>query len=249
MSLSVRNLSIRFGGVAAVSDMHLDVGKGEIIGLIGPNGAGKTTFINCIAGVNRPDAGEAEWNGKPILGLTPAALLRLGVARTFQSVVSLHDLTVLDVIKLGAAAHARRTGGFAAQFFGRDRARDEHLRETLLAPLNLADVAYSQIQTLSYGQRKSVDLARALACEPELLYLDEPVAGLTLQEGLNMGSVIRSVRDRFGCSVIMVEHKMDVVMATCERITVMAHGSRIFEGSPAETQRDPEVRRVYLGDA
>ncbi|MFT4096704.1 MAG: ATP-binding cassette domain-containing protein [Rhodoblastus sp.] len=103
MSLSVRNLSIRFGGVAAVSDMHLEVGKGEIIGLIGPNGAGKTTFINCIAGVNRPDAGEAEWNGKPILGLTPAALLRLGVARTFQSVVSLHDLTVLDVIKLGAA--------------------------------------------------------------------------------------------------------------------------------------------------
>lgn len=249
MSLVVRNLSIRFGGVAAVSEMDLDVRPGEIIGLIGPNGAGKTTFINCIAGVNRPDMGEASWKGKPILGLTPAALLRLGVARTFQSVVSLHDLTVLDVVKLGAAAHAKHKGGFAAQFFGSDKARDDELCETLLAPLNLADVATSQIQTLSYGQRKSVDLARALACEPELLYLDEPVAGLTLQEGLNMGAVIRAVRDRFGCSVVMVEHKMDVVMATCERITVMAHGSRIFEGTPAETQRDPEVRRVYLGDA
>ena len=249
MTLAVRNLTIRFGGVAAVTGMDLDVGPGEILGLIGPNGAGKTTFINCIAGVNKPNAGEASWKGKPILGLTPAALLRLGVARTFQSVVSLHDLTVLDVVKLGAAAHAQHKSGFFTQFFCSERAQDDALCETLLQPLNLADVARSQIQTLSYGQRKSVDLARALASEPELLYLDEPVAGLTLQEGLNMGAVIRSVRDRFGCSVIMVEHKMDVVMATCERITVMAHGSRIFEGTPAETQRDPEVRRVYLGDA
>ena len=102
---------------------------------------------------------------------------------------------------------------------------------------------------MSYGQRKSVDLARALASEPKLLYLDEPVAGMTFQEGLNMGRVIRSVRDQFGCAVIMVEHKMDVVMATCDRIAVMAHGSRIFEGTPAEVQKDPEVRRVYLGDA
>ena len=249
MTLEVRNLSIRFGGVAAVADMCLDVRPREIVGLIGPNGAGKTTFINCIAGVNKPDTGAASWNGREIIGLNPAELLRLGVARTFQSVVSLHDLTVLDVVKLGAAAHALHGRGFLKQAFGSDRAWDDELCEAFLRPLNLADVARSQIQTLSYGQRKSVDLARALACEPQLLYLDEPVAGLTFQEGLNMGAVIRSVRDRFGCCVIMVEHKMDVVMATCDRITVMAHGSRIFEGTPAETQRDPEVRRVYLGDA
>ena len=249
MTLAVRDLTIRFGGVTAVANMSLDVGAREIVGLIGPNGAGKTTFINCIAGVNTPDAGSAIWSDREILGLSPAALLRLGVARTFQSVVSLHDLTVLDVVKLGAAAHARRRSGFMAQFFGSERRFEDELCETLLKPLNLVDVAHSPIQTLSYGQRKSVDLARALAAEPQMLYLDEPVAGLTYQEGLNMGAVIRSVRDRFGCSVIKVEHKMDVVMATCDRITVMAHGSRIFEGAPAEVQTDPEVRRVYLGDA
>ncbi|MDE2361408.1 MAG: ABC transporter ATP-binding protein [Hyphomicrobiales bacterium] len=249
MTLEVRDLSIRFGGVAAVTNMSLDVNAREIVGLIGPNGAGKTTFINCIAGVAQPDTGAASWNGRAILGLSPADLLRLGVARTFQSVVSLHDLTVLDLVKLGAAAHARRGRGFLSQFFGSDKAVDEEICESLLAPLNLVDVANSPIQTLSYGQRKSVDLARALACEPQLLYLDEPVAGLTFQEGLNMGAVIRSVRDRFGCSVVMVEHKMDVVMSTCDRIVVMAHGARIFEGTPAETQKDAEVRRVYLGDA
>ena len=249
MSLAVRDLTIRFGGVTAVANMSLDVAPREIVGLIGPNGAGKTTFINCIAGVNAPDEGTAMWEGKELIGLSPADLLRLGVARTFQSVVSLHDLTVLDVVKLGAAAHARRRSGFLAQFFKSERAFEDELCETLLKPLNLVDVARSPIQTLSYGPRKSVDLARALAAEPQMLYLDEPVAGLTYQEGLNMGAVIRSVRDRFGCSVIMVEHKMDVVMATCDRITVMAHGSRIFEGTPAEVQTDPEVRRVYLGDA
>jgi branched-chain amino acid transport system ATP-binding protein len=249
MTLTVRDLSIHFGGVTAVANMHLEVRPGEIVGLIGPNGAGKTTFINCIAGVNRPDSGSATWNGRELIGLTPSGLLRIGVARTFQSVVSLHGLTVLDIVKLGAAAHARNGSGFLAQFLGSNRKHDEELCETLLCPLNLVDVAQNPIQTLSYGQRKSVDLARALASEPQLLFLDEPVAGLTFQEGLNMGALIRSVRDRYGCSVIMVEHKMDVVMATCDRITVMAHGSRIFEGTPAETQKDPEVRRVYLGDA
>ncbi len=249
MTLVVTDLSIHFGGVIAVADMNLEVKPREIVGLIGPNGAGKTTFINCIAGVNKPDTGTATWNGREILGLSPAELLRIGVARTFQSVVSLHDLTVLDVVKLGAAAHAHNAQGFFGQLSRSDRGRDDGLCETLLKPLNLVDVAYSPIQTLSYGQRKSVDLARALASEPELLYLDEPVAGLTYQEGMNMGAVIRSVRDQFGCSVIMVEHKMDVVNSTCDRITVMAHGARIFEGTPAETQQDPEVRRVYLGEA
>ena len=249
MTLSVRDLSIHFGGVTAVDNMYLDVGQREIVGLIGPNGAGKTTFINCIAGVYRPNAGTALWMGEPILGLSPAVLLRRGVARTFQSVVSLHDLTVLDIIRLGAASRVDHRWSFLAQFFGSERAHVEELCETLLRPLNLLEVAHSPIQTLSYGQRKSVDLARALAARPQLLCLDEPVAGMTYQEGLNMGAVIRDVRDRFGCSVIMVEHKMDVVMATCDRITVMAHGARIFEGVPEEVQRDATVRRVYLGDA
>lgn len=248
MTLSVRDLSISFGGVKAVRDMHLDVGEREIVGLIGPNGAGKTTFINCIAGVNRPDSGSATWMGREILGLSPAALLGLGVARTFQSLVSLHELTTLDVVKLGAAARDQRRG-ILPQMLRSERDLERKLIETLLKPLNLDEVAHSRIETLSYGHRKAVDLSRALAAEPKLLYLDEPVAGLTLQEGLHMASVIRTVRDQFGCSVIMVEHKMDVVMSTCDRITVMAHGARIFEGTPEQVQKDPEVRRVYLGEA
>ena len=127
MSLSVRDLSIHFGGVTAVDKMHLDVGQREIVGLIGPNGAGKTTFINCIAGVYDPNAGTAQWMGQPILGLSPAALLRLGVARTFQSVVSLHDLTVLDVIRLGAAARSDHRFGFLKQFFGAGSALEDEL--------------------------------------------------------------------------------------------------------------------------
>ncbi len=122
------------------------------------------------------------------------------------------------------------------------------MTETLLRPLHLADVAHAPLQVLSYGRRKAADLARALAAQPKLLLLDEPVAGLTSQEGMAMAAVIRGVRDRLGCAVVMVEHKMDVVMSTCDRIAVMAAGSKIFEGLPDEVQSDPEVRRVYLGE-
>ncbi|MBV9786505.1 MAG: ABC transporter ATP-binding protein [Acidisphaera sp.] len=229
--------------------MALDVMPGEIVGLIGPNGAGKTTFINCLSGTYRPNTGTALWQGDELIGLSPSALLRKGVARTFQNVASLHDLTVLDIAKLGAGVRRdRRTGGHLLDFFRSDRALEELLMESILAPLELNDVAHKPIQTLSYGRRKAVDLARALAGDPQLLLLDEPVAGLTSHEGMAMAAAVRDVRDRHGCAVIMVEHKMDVVMSTCDRVAVMAAGSKIFEGRPAEVQADPEVRRVYLGE-
>jgi branched-chain amino acid transport system ATP-binding protein len=250
MALTARNVTIHFGGVVAVNAMGLDALPGEIVGLIGPNGAGKTTFINCLSGMYRPNTGTALWYGREILGLPPHALLRLGVARTFQSVTSLHDLTVLDLVKLGASMRGDLTPGhrFLAHFRP-ERALGEELTERFLRPLRLVDVAEKPVQTLSYGQRKAVDLARALAAHPQLLMLDEPVAGLTSQEGMAMAGVIREVRDHFGCAVILVEHKMDVVMSTCDRITVMAAGAKIFEGLPAEIQSDAEVRRVYLGEA
>ena len=184
------------------------------------------------------------------MGLAPHALIRLGVARTFQNVTSLHDLTVMDLVKLGA--NMRDDLSVQNRFlnmFRSEKVIEEELSETLLAPLRLVDVANKPIQTLSYGQRKAVDLARALASRPELLLLDEPVAGLTSQEGMAMAAVIRSVRDRYGCAVLMVEHRMDVVLDTCERIAVMAAGTKIFEGSGAEVQSHSEVRRVYLGEA
>jgi branched-chain amino acid transport system ATP-binding protein len=247
VALAVRDLSISFGGVNAVKAMDLDIAPGEIVGLIGPNGAGKTTFINCIAGTYRPSSGTVSWKDRELRGLPPHAVIRQGVARTFQNVASLHDLTVLDLVKLGASAHRQ---GLLARLrgLGDGAAREAELEDTILAPLRLATIAHQPIQTLSYGLRKAVDLARALASRPELLLLDEPVAGLTSQEGLAMAQVIREVRDRQHCAVLMVEHKMDVVMSTCDRIAVMAAGAKIFEGDPAAVQADPEVRRVYLGE-
>jgi branched-chain amino acid transport system ATP-binding protein len=249
VALEVRDLTIRFGGVTAVNEMSLDIAEREIVGLIGPNGAGKTTFINCVAGAYRPRQGTVRWRGRELRGLPPHAVIRHGVARTFQNVASLHDLTVMDLVKLGAGARARRGAGerFLAAARG-ERALEQELVDEVLRPLRLDEIAHQPIQTLSYGLRKAVDLARALASRPDLLLLDEPVAGLTSQEGLAMAAVIRELRDRRGCAVLMVEHKMDVVMSTCDRIVVMAAGKRIFEGGGAEVQADAQVRRVYLGE-
>jgi branched-chain amino acid transport system ATP-binding protein len=249
MALTAANVTIHFGGVVAVNAMALDVQPGKIVGLIGPNGAGKTTFINCVSGTYRPNAGTVLWQGEQLIGLSPHALLRLGVARTFQNVASLHDLTVMDIVKLGSSMGADRRGGaHLRDLFRSERTLANKLAETILRPLHLTDVADTPIQRLSYGHRKAVDLARALAAHPQLLLLDEPVAGLTSQESMAMASVIRDVRDRLGCAVVMVEHKMDVVMSTCDRIAVMAAGNKIFEGLPSEVQSDAEVRRVYLGE-
>lgn len=248
MALRARDVSIRFGGVLAVDSMSLDVEPHEIVGLIGPNGAGKTTFINCLSGAYVPQSGKATWKEVDLLGRQPHELIRRGVVRTFQNVASLHDLTVLDVVKLGQAVRHGDPMRQLRDMLRSERARDAELIRTILQPLRLAEVAHQPIQSLSYGMRKAVDLARALAAQPQILLLDEPVAGLTAQEGAMMAGVIREVRDRVGCAVVMVEHKMDVVNATCDRIVVMAAGARIFEGSPAQVQSDPSVRRVYLGE-
>ena len=243
MTLVARDVSIRFGGTVAINGVSLDVQPGEIVGLIGPNGAGKTTFINCVSGASRPTSGDIAWNGTSLVRLAPHRIVSLGVARTFQNVASLHDLTVMDIVKIGDSMKQTQA------YTGSTRNRDERLIETVLRPLKLVDHAQALIQTLPYGVRKAVDLARALATVPSLLLLDEPVAGLTAHEAHAMAEEIRRTRARISCAIVMVEHKMDVVNATCDRLIVMAAGAKIFSGSPAEAQTDAEVRRVYLGDA
>jgi branched-chain amino acid transport system ATP-binding protein len=248
MGLEARGVTIRFGGVVAVNGLDLDVRQGEIVALIGPNGAGKTTFINCVSGAYVPQSGRVTWKGGDILGLPPNALGQRGVSRTFQNVASLHDLTVLDIVRLGRSLGRGRADRRPLGLFTTRDPLAEELTETLLAPLGLADARHRPIQMLSYGHRKAVDLARAIAAEPELLLLDEPVAGLSSREAHELADVIRGVQERHGCTILMVEHKMDVVNRTCDRIVVMAAGSRIFDGSSDEVQVDPEVRRVYLGE-
>lgn len=248
MALEARGVTIRFGGVVAVNGLDLEARPGEIVALIGPNGAGKTTFINCVSGAYVPQSGRVTWKGRDILGLSPSALGLHGIGRTFQNVASLHDLTVLDIVKLGSSLGRGRPGRQALNLFSTRDPLAEELTETLLVPLGLADARQRPIQMLPYGHRKAVDLARAIAAKPDLLLLDEPVAGLSSREAHELADVIRGVRDRHGCTILMVEHKMDVVNRTCDRIVVMAAGSRIFEGSSDEVQVDPEVRRVYLGE-
>ncbi|MGX9394108.1 ABC transporter ATP-binding protein (plasmid) [Nitrobacteraceae bacterium UC4446_H13] len=245
--LQARGVTVRFGGVVAVSGMNIDVRPAEIIGLIGPNGAGKTTFVNAISGMYRPSEGTITWRDQEIAGRTPSSLARMGIGRTFQNVASLSDLTVLDIVKLGRSV--REAGGGLRGLFRTEHRDDARLVDEYLSPLGLAGRSHSLLQTLSYGHRKAVDIARALASRPDLLLLDEPVAGVAPTEAFALAGFIKTMRDRLGCAVVMVEHKMDVVMSTCDRIVVMAGGAQIFDGSGEAVRSDPEVRRVYLGSA
>lgn len=245
--LMARGVTIRFGGVVAVGGMDMDVHPGEIVGLIGPNGAGKTTFVNAISGTYVPNAGSIRWQDEDLVGRTPNRLARMGVGRTFQNVASLSDLTVLDIVKVGRSVSGG--GGGLRSLFVSGRRQDDELAQKYLEPLGLADHRNTPLQMLSYGHRKAVDIARALAGEPDLLLLDEPVAGVAPAEAFALAGFVKKIRDLMGCAVVMVEHKMDIVMCTCDRIVVMAGGVKIFDGSCEGAQSDPEVRRVYLGHA
>ena len=252
MTLQVTDVSLSFGGVKAVSDISFTVQPGQIVALIGPNGAGKTSLINSIAGSYVPEAGTIQWQQHRLEGRAPHAIVSFGVSRTFQNVATLHDLTVLDLVKLGVGPKLTANPALTLLGWPTVRKQERQARETLtadiLSPLGLADQADQPIQTLSYGSRKIVDLARALASRPSLLLLDEPVAGLSASEAQHVANTIHDIRDKFGTTVLMVEHKMDVVMGISDRIVVMASGKKIFEGLPAEVQRDQQVRRVYLGE-
>lgn len=232
--LEVRNLTMRFGSLAAVSDVSFTVEPGTIVGLIGPNGAGKTTLFNCVAGLYRPSAGSVLFDGKDVTGVRPHVAARLGLARTFQVVRPLEEMTVLENVQVGSyLRHPRPADSLAAA-------------ERLLARCYLDDARDRLAGDLTMGGKKRLEVARALATEPRLLLLDESVAGLTSTEVHEMVAVIRSLRDE-GITILMVEHIMEALMPIADKVVVLSGGVKIAEDVPDAVIADERVIAAYLG--
>ena len=270
--LHVENVTMQFGGVVAVNNLSMDIGEGEIVALIGPNGAGKTTAFNCITGVYEPTNGRVDFMGKTIVenyptgkmkrayagenaGLytkqivrTPDKITSLGIARTFQNIRLFKSQTVFDNVLI--AMHMRRTSNvFTATF--RLNLREEHaMREEameLLKIVGLDGVANELATSLPYGQQRRLEIVRALATHPKLLLLDEPAAGMNPQETEELGVFIKEIKDKFGLTVFMIEHHMNLVMGISDRIYVIDFGKQIAEGTPREVRDNPAVIAAYLG--
>ncbi|MBK7396916.1 MAG: ABC transporter ATP-binding protein [Myxococcales bacterium] len=249
--LRLSSVEKRFGGLRAVGGVSFDVPEGGIFGLIGPNGAGKTTVFNLITGVYQADQGTIRLADRELVGLQPAQIAAAGVARTFQNIRLFASMTVLENVLV--AGELRRRSHFLGEIARSKIAReDEELVRTraaeLLAAMGLAGQEEAMATSLPYGSQRRLEIARALMLAPKLLLLDEPAAGLNYGEAETLKEQIRSLRDRYELTVVLVEHNMQVVMGVCERIHVLDHGITLAEGTPAEIKSHPKVIAAYLGE-
>ena len=251
-ALEVRGVSLRFGGVRALTDVSFGVKEGELFSIIGPNGAGKTSIVNCVSGRYTPTEGQLFYQDRDITGLKPNARAALGIGRTFQNLALFHHMTVLDNIMVGRH-HLLKNNFITGSLYWLTGARREELEhrrkvEEIIDFLDLQSVRKATAGTLPYGLRKRVELARAMALEPKLILLDEPMAGMNFEEKEDMARYIVDLNEEYGMTVMMIEHDMGVVMDISHRVTVLDFGRKIAEGDPATVLADPHVKRAYLGE-
>ena len=249
--LEVKDLTIKFGGLVAVSNFSLNIGEKEVVGLIGPNGAGKTTVFNMLTGVYAPTSGTISYLGEDIQGLKPYIITSKKIARTFQNIRLFSDLSVLDNVKISYDYKLKYNlldSILRTPRFKKEESNMDSEVKNLLKTFNLLDKCYEKASNLSYGEQRRLEIVRALATGPKLLLLDEPAAGMNPQETAELSDLIRWIRDTYDVSILLIEHDMNLVMGICDKITVLDYGKIIAVGSPDEIKNNPKVIKAYLGE-